>query len=551
MVLLFLIVTQCQKEDAIVLEETKAEFKAPSIIDAKNNFLQKSTLNVKDVNTILQSRDLQTSLTVDWDLSKTKKYKEEPEQAVDILYTPIYINNDAQAKMFIGSVEHNGVIESNLFCLIYTDTENTTSFSGYFLRFNLDGILLDAKKYINGVITVPSTTNTGGLGRNSSDCTDFSQLLNCLIEAFGDADFWHLGGELDEVVVIAYIDAGPSGPGGSGDFSTLLSPFHIPAIDNGIGSTGSDVGLPWWSASYVTANAFNILQWLEINPLTPQGQFLLNEASSNLLQDIANFLNDNMYRIRDEFPDLDGFDPVNNNNANTGYAISEEAIDDVIEAIDTLADGECAILQTVIDLSEIEADFDQNLFGDYPAPVLQQNHDAIQQQFNNLRNANGNLAAVNYLISTYNMNTFGTNSVNFNYSISFENGLSNGAHANAIRGFNSNGIMVSCNIEIDTNLLSFTDFGYITRVIKHEIYHVLQGVNYGQFNISNAAQEFDAYYFQIFGFRDLKKIQDGSIITGLAIKMINYMKELSNSERQESQSKITLVEQTFPELCND
>lgn len=230
---------------------------------------------------------------------------------------------------------------------------------------------------------------------------------------------------------------------------------------------------------------------------------------------------------------------------------SVEAIDLAESAIEALADDECAILPTVLDLSEIEADFDLNLFGDYPAPAIQQNHDAIQQQFNNLRNTNGNLAAVNYLISTYNMNTFGPNSVNFNYSISFENGLSNGAYANAIRGFNSNGIMVSCNVEIDINLLSFFDFGYIARVIKHELLHVLQGEYYGADGLSNAAGEFDAYYSQIFRFTDLKQIQDWSIVEQLAKYLDDNMDQLSDSERAERQDMINRAKQQFPKICND
>ncbi len=227
-------------------------------------------------------------------------------------------------------------------------------------------------------------------------------------------------------------------------------------------------------------------------------------------------------------------------------------ISQIIEiAINDLRNGkDCVILPTVINPSDILAPFDSNVFGDYSAPIVQQNHDAIQQQFNNLRTTSGNLAAVNYLINTYNMRTFATNTVTFNYSITFGDGLPTGDSANTFIVYN-NGVMTSCNLAIDTNLFSYLDFGYITRVIKHELYHVLQGEFYGQNGLSNAAREFDAYNSQIFRFNDLKKIEDMSLIIGLAKKMIENMKLMTNLEKTIREDKIEIVQQTFPELCKD
>jgi hypothetical protein len=344
----------CERDEEIAIS-TKVVFNAPSITQAKQHLEQRSTLNLKDPKNFLQSRDLQSSLTVDWDLSKTKKYKDEPEQQVDILYTPIYINNDAQAKMFVGSAEYNGEIESNIFCLIYTDLENTTTFSGYFLRFDLDGILLSAAKYNNGMIVQPENDNSGTLGRsNNSDCTDFNTLLQCLQDYFGgdlDMSFWHLGGILDTVVVTATsIDAGDSANGGS-PFDTALPPsIYIPPADIDNNNTGGGIGLPFWSLNYVTANGFNISQWLEIHPLTPIAQWLMTEATTDQLQQIANFLNDHRYRIRDEHPDLDGFDPANSPTASTGYAISETASGIALDVIGFLMNN-----------PNISLEFDPNL----------------------------------------------------------------------------------------------------------------------------------------------------------------------------------------------
>ena len=234
----------------------------------------------------------------------------------------------------------------------------------------------------------------------------------------------------------------------------------------------------------------------------------------------------------------------------TATCPNQDAFNYVKQIINDLMNNECVILPKFLDPTQVTAPYDPNIFGDYPAPTVQQDHDAIQQQFNNLRNTSGNLAAVNYLISTYNMNTFGSNSINLNYTISFENGLSNGADANAIRTFTS-GTLTSCNLEIDINLFSSVDFGYITRVIKHELLHILQGITYGQYGVSVAAQEFDAYYLQIFGFKELKAISNASIQYQLAKKMITYMKQLTSSEKLESKKQIDKVKLTFPELCKD
>ncbi|MDD3005629.1 hypothetical protein, partial [Flavobacterium sp.] len=222
------------------------------------------------------------------------------------------------------------------------------------------------------------------------------------------------------------------------------------------------------------------------------------------------------------------------------------------EAINKFINGEdCVILPTVFNPLNIVADFDSSLLGDYPAPLIDPDHDAIEQQFVNLRNTSGNLAAVNYLISTYSMNTFNTMTVTFSYSITFGNGLPTGDHANAIIGYNTNGTMVSCELQIDTNLFSIADFGYITRVIKHELYHILQAQVYGQFNVSNAAREFDAYYSQLFGFRNLKRINDLGIEEGIAEKLWQYANQMTASEKNEAEKKINKVKQYFPEICKN
>jgi len=149
------------------------------------------------------------------------------------------------------------------------------------------------------------------------------------------------------------------------------------------------------------------------------------------------------------------------------------------------------------------------------------------------------------------MNTFGPNTVNFSYSISFGNGLPTGDHANAIIGYNASGNMVTCQLQIDTNLLSYADFGYITRVIKHELYHVLQAEFYGQNGLSNPAREFDAYWASIFRFNNLKKIEDLSLTNGLANLMCKYMNQMSLTEKSSRSDMIDTVNETFSQICKN
>jgi hypothetical protein len=330
---------------------------------------------------------------------------------------------------------------------------------------------------------------------------------------------------------------GGSGGGGTGDTGGGY-------LGSG-GGTGTGSGIP---TSPVTLTSKQLLvkkfkkQLTNITNGTPNQTTCFNSLSPENQIIIDNYIG--------SFALL-GFDE---SNPLSTLQIQQQAFEFAEEAMAELCGSSgpiCVILPSVLNPSEIVADYNPNLFGDYPAPSVQQDHNAIQQQFNNLRNTSGNLAAVNYLINTYNMNTFGSNTITTSYPIVFANGLSNGAQANAIIGYNSSGDMVTCHIEIDIDLFTFTDFGHITRVIKHELYHILQPENYGQFGISNPAREFDAYYSQIFGFRDLKQIQDGDIVEQLAKIMISYMKQLSDSETQEGEKKIKLVKQTFPELCKN
>ena len=70
----------------------------------------------------------------------------------------------------------------------------------------------------------------------------------------------------------------------------------------------------------------------------------MNATTTNQLQQLANFLNDHRFKIRDEYPLLnvdgsDGFEPANSPTASTGYAISEIASGFALLAIEALKRG--------------------------------------------------------------------------------------------------------------------------------------------------------------------------------------------------------------------
>lgn len=333
-----------------------------------------------------------------------------------------------------------------------------------------------------------------------------------------------------------FVDEEGGGSGGSGGGTGGT-------VEDGIGGSGSGI-----STSPVTLTPKQLLikkfkkQLTNITNGTPNQTTCFNSLSPENQIIIDNYIG--------SFALL-GFDE---SNPLSMLQIQQQAFEFAEEAMSELcgsAGPTCVILPLVLNPSEIVADYDPNLFGDYPVPSVQQDHDAIQQQFNNLRNTSGNLAAVNYLINTYNMNTFGPNTITTNYPIVFANGLSNGAQANAVIGYDTSGTMATCHVEIDIDLFTFTDFGYLTRVIKHELYHILQAEFYGQNGISNPAREFDAYFSQIFRFPNLKLINDLSLTDGLANLMCNYMNQMTTTEKSNRQDMIEHVNKTFTQICKD
>lgn len=407
-----------------------------------------------------------------------------------------------------------------------------------------------------------STCNLGGFGHYEGhpNCTHGSSWYITFNEVTCPPTYADVS---DQTEIIS--DTSGNESGGAGPYYFLYTPCSQSASTgnnqtSNVNQSNEDINNDTNTSTSTQSTTKPLLISAPINQInfTEQEQLIL-DLHPNLTSLLNNFLNQNpnneeaVKGILNYLTQLAINDVMNDTNEYKSLMCgsnNEEPLNPLNEIINTLNNGECVILPNIFDPIHITAPYNPNLFGDYPAPSIQQNHDAIQQQFNNLRNSQGDLAAVNYLINTYNMNTFGTSAtITFNYSVTVVNGLPNGDHGRAILGYNSSGTLVACELKIDTNLLSFNDFGYITRVIKHELLHILQAQIYGQHNPVEATREFDAYFNQIFAFHDLKQIQDLSISCGLAKYMINFMNQMPQINKDERVDMIKRVNDTFPKVC--
>ena len=225
----FTMTFSCQKEDAITQELD--QYKVPSIEAARTYFNE--NINLSTFETTYQLRTENGGFNSDWDNSKEKKYKDQPEESVDILYTPIYLPTAGKAKSFIGSIEVNGEMQSRIFVLLYTQSNNNTVFSGFMFIYNLDGTIEYAYEYVDGQRVaegLPSLANDN-LNRTSNDpnCDSPLDSIGCFLDWIG-GDWFGIDGyiENDEVVVIA---VGDSSTGGFNDADWADQSISIPALD--------------------------------------------------------------------------------------------------------------------------------------------------------------------------------------------------------------------------------------------------------------------------------------------------------------------------------
>ena len=110
-----------------------------------------------------------------------------------------------------------------------------------------------------------------------------------------------------------------------------------------------------------------MLQWPEIHPLTFEGQWLMTEATTDQLQEIADFLNDHMQRIRDQNPDLNGLDPENSNTSSTWYAIDETASGIALDVIGFLMNNPNASFEFSPEYVNLIGNINNTIPNNYPS----------------------------------------------------------------------------------------------------------------------------------------------------------------------------------------
>ena len=228
-------------------------------------------------------------------------------------------------------------------------------------------------------------------------------------------------------------------------------------------------------------------------------------------------------------------DFVNHNPANTDISIL---------AAQAICDGECAILPKLN--SNLNSTYTGDI-GDEPDTITQLDHEAIQLQFQTFLDNNDNNGAVNYLISTYNMETFANVDVIGNFTFHIVDGSEPEAITNSTF---SNDTFESSFIEINNGLLTYSDFGWVTRAIKHELFHVLQAKYYPFGATTNNEREFEAYWYSIYRFPKLKKGNDSSE-TRWAYRVRDFYYDMTDSQKALVSDKWERFLEDYQEICND
>lgn len=266
-------------------------------------------------------------MTIKWDESTTKKYKEPTQtipQEVDILYTPISLNTGGNAKMFLGSIDDDSTIDSKYIFLIYTTPNNPNLFSGYVFIYDLDGNLENLSKYEEG-IKIAVASNSRMASRDGGGFT-MGELLD-----FIGGDWFGLTGFIENDLVNVYwpefTDVEDTGGGYTDWFNPNIS---IPATGNGGGSSGGNGGsntndpdmdiIVWWQPITIFAHGISISNAIEVDLSSIEANWLMNTATQEQLDAIANY--------------------INNLEQTERYGYNQGDIDFVVAAIMALVNGE-------------------------------------------------------------------------------------------------------------------------------------------------------------------------------------------------------------------
>lgn len=326
----------CQKDESNDLVISLEKYSSPSIEAAQSHFNQKR--NTPSTSFL---RTESTGTGADWESSLTKEYKKTSEIEVDILYTPVYLNTQFNAKAFIASTEYEGVVDSRKIYVMYKANNTSNGLSAYIVVYNIDGVFDKAYNYEDGV-SIAFPTSSQSSATRTTDCSEEG------VDEMTDGEFEdflaNCYGTLDEVDLGTIISSSSSteNDGGGGappnpidtndawvDIDGLWDP-----IDTQTGGTGTGTNPEVFAPNIVSATAQSIATALEIGFFSIESNWLQEQENQNnleLLNAIAEFLNAHKERP---------IDPAFENTADNQLpVINEEAINNIIDYINHLIDN--------------------------------------------------------------------------------------------------------------------------------------------------------------------------------------------------------------------
>lgn len=299
--LCFVLFFGCQKEEVTLAPTNTFErFKVPSINDAKSYFEANNKIPIINNSNGISLRTDEIEMTVNWDESSTKIYKEGSQsipQRVDVLYTPINLNTKGNAKMFLASINNDGFIDSKYVVIFYTKPEDPKLFSGHVFIYDLEGKLELLSKYEEGNKVAVSSSNNYTARNDGDGGGGFT--LGEILDFIG-GDWFGLDGFIENDLVTVYwpeyTDIDQSGAGDSVNDSYWFNPsMHIPAVNGGGGSSGGDNSndddIDWWKPVDLFAHGLTISDAIEVDLSSIEADWLMNTASQEQLNGIANYLN--------------------------------------------------------------------------------------------------------------------------------------------------------------------------------------------------------------------------------------------------------------------
>jgi hypothetical protein len=300
----------CQKEQDIATPVNNERFKVPTINASKLYFETNNKIAINENNELILRNDA-AQMTIKWDESETKKYKDETQaipQQLDVLYTPITLNTNGHIKLFLSSIEVEGVVDSKYVAIIYTSPNDPNLLSGYVLVFNLEGNLEYKYKYIEGVKVDFDTTNGVTQRTEIGDDDDcYCWTIGEMLDWVG-GDIFGVGGFIqgDETIVTAHANAPTFIDAEEGGYinyygSDLYDPStNIPPYNSGGSGAGGDnngnsnddgyIKVVWQPVT-IFAHGLSISNAIEVDLSSIEANWLMNTATQEQLNAIAAYLN--------------------------------------------------------------------------------------------------------------------------------------------------------------------------------------------------------------------------------------------------------------------